>query len=74
MAKISELKEIIIELEMDLIKANIPQGHCPYAYFTINNKNKKDIDCNAYDWDCDKCNNDFYVEYEKEIRKRVKKL
>lgn len=40
MAKISELKEMIIDLKLDLIKAGIPQGNCPYAYYQADNKKR----------------------------------
>lgn len=68
MAKISELKEMIVELKMDLIRANIPHGHCPYVYYdpSVN------IDCNEVE--CDECRRIFMENMEKDIRKEVKKL
>ena len=32
-ATIEELKEMIVDLKMDLVRANIPSGNCPYAYY-----------------------------------------
>lgn len=70
MAKISELKEMIVELEMDLIKATIPDGYCPYAFYPIGNKDRESIKCR----DCDKCTETYFEEYEEMIKKKVRKL
>lgn len=53
MATIEELKEIIIELKVDLAKAKVPNGHCPYAYYP---NIKQEGDCD----DCNKCQRDFF--------------
>ena len=34
-ATVKELKDIIVDLKMDLVKANIPSGNCPYAYYPV---------------------------------------
>lgn len=70
MAKISELKEMIVDLRLDLIRARIPYGHCPYAYYQPTTK--RDIDCNEVG--CDKCKRIFMEDMENDIRKAVRKL
>lgn len=69
MAKISELKELIVELRLDVIDARIPHGHCPYAYYHPDTKHD---DCG--DIDCDMCRHRFMEDMETEIRKEVRKL
>lgn len=69
MAKISELKEMIVELKLDLVGANIPHGHCPYAYYHPTTKHN---DCGEID--CDKCRYRFMEDMEIDIRKAVRKL
>ena len=69
MAKISELKEMIVELKLDLINANIPYGHCPYTYYQPSTKHG---DCGEID--CDKCRYRFMEDMERDIRKEVRKL
>jgi len=46
-----QLKEVILELKIDLMKANIPQGHCPYAYY---NKFENPLDSCDSCFDCKK--------------------
>lgn len=69
MAKISKLKEMIVELKLDLINANIPYGHCPYAYY---HPPIKYGDCGEID--CNMCRRRFMEDMERDIRKEVKKL
>ena len=69
MAKISELKEMIVELRLDLVSANIPHGHCPYAYY---HNPVEHGDCGEID--CDMCRCRFMEDMETEIRKEVKRL
>lgn len=69
MAKISELKEMIVELKFDLINANIPYGHCPHAYY---HPPIKYGDCGEID--CDMCRRRFMEDMERDIRKEIKKL
>lgn len=69
MDKISELKEMIVELKLDLVGANIPYGHCPYAYYHPSTKHD---DCG--DIDCDRCRYRFMEDMEREIREEVSKL
>ena len=70
MAKISELKEMIVELKLDLIRARVPRGHCPYSYYDTSSR--KNIDCNEVN--CDECERMFMENIEKEIRKEVRRL
>lgn len=70
MAKISELKEIIVNLKLDLISAGIPQGNCPYAYYQPTTK--RDTDCNEIS--CYECKKIFMEDMEKDIRKAVRRL
>ena len=68
MATVKELKEIIIELKMDLVKANIPYGNCPYAYYP-----GIEGECSA-DISCTKCKQEFFEKYENKIRAIVEQL
>lgn len=67
MATVEELKEIIIDLKLSLAKANIPQGHCPYAYYS---NIEQEGDCD----DCNKCKRQFFEKYEDKVRKAVAEL
>lgn len=67
MATVEELKEIIVELKVDLAKASVPNGHCPYAYYP---GMKHDSDCD----DCNKCKREFFQKYENIVRAKVEKL
>ena len=67
MATIEELKEIIIELKVDLAKANVPYGHCPHAYYP---GMKHDGQCD----DCNQCTREFFQRYENIVRAKVDKL
>lgn len=69
MAKISELKEMIVELKLDLINANIPYGHCPHAYY---HPPIKYGDCGEID--CDMCRRRFMEDMERDTRKEIRKL
>ena len=69
MAKISELKELIVELRLDAINARIPHGHCPYAYYRPSTFHD---DCG--DIDCTMCRHRFMEDMETEIREEVERL
>ena len=69
MDKVNELKKIIVDLKMDLIKTQIPKGHCPYTYYTALAKRMKD--CTM---DCDKCRERFMIAMKKRVIKEVEKL
>lgn len=70
MAKISELKGMIVELKVDLHMAQLPYGTCPYRWF--GNPTNKDVDCNAVG--CDECKRIYFEDYETRVRKEIKKL
>ena len=55
------LEEAIVGLKLDLIRARIPYGHCPYAYYQPTTK--RNIDCNEVG--CDKCKRIFMENMEK---------
>lgn len=69
MDKVNELKKIIVDLRMDLIKEQIPKGHCPYTYYTALAKYMKN--CTM---DCDKCRERFMITMKKRIEKEVERL
>lgn len=70
MAKISELKEIIVDLKVELHKANLPYGCCPYRWF--GNPTNKELDCNEVG--CDECKRTYFDDYEAKTRKEIKSL
>ena len=70
MMKISQLKEIIVELKVDLRVAQLPYGACPYRWF--GNPENKEINCNEID--CNTCKNNYFDDYEAKIKKEVRKL
>lgn len=68
MDKVSELKEIIVSLRMELIEANVPSGYCPYSIYSPSTERK--LDCS----DCTKCRRAFMRDMERDIRKEVENL
>ena len=68
MADINELKEMIIDLRMELLAEEIPEGYCPYSVYTP--KTKKNHDCS----DCVRCRRVFMRDMEKDIRAEVNAL
>ena len=71
MASEEKLKRIIIDLKMDLVRANIPYTNCPYAYYSTS-KQKGRANCN--DIDCSECKSKFYKDIEEDIKKEVEQL
>lgn len=67
-ATIDELKNIIIDLKIDLIKHEIPVGHCPYAYYNKQNS----VGCD--DISCQKCRRIFFENIRKDIEAEVETL
>lgn len=75
MASKKELKEIIVDLKMELVKANIPKGHCPYFYYsTSKHISSSEFDCYSADWDCSECTEQFYKDKKEDIEKYVNNL
>lgn len=69
MASTDELKKIIVELRMDLIKMSIPSGNCPYAYY------KKENPVSSCDnVSCSKCKEIFLDGMRKDIEKEVAEI
>lgn len=65
MATVKQLKEMIVDLKVELVKARIPQGHCPYAYYKPSNAHKGDCS------DCNECSRLFLEEVKADIEKEV---
>lgn len=63
----AELKERIVELELDLVRAQIPKGHCPYAYYMTQERPEE---CDG----CDECQERFMIQMEQRIRAKVAAL
>lgn len=68
-ATVKELKDIIVDLKMDLVKANIPSGNCPYAYYHRENPIE---DCNSVS--CEECKRIFLDVMRKDIEEEVQAL
>lgn len=69
MDKITELKKIIIDLKMELVKTKVPFGHCPYSYYTDLPKRK--YDCSI---GCKKCTENFIRDMQRAIEEEVEKI
>lgn len=68
-ATVKELKDIIVDLKMDLVKANIPIGNCPYAYYHRENPIE---DCNSVS--CGECKRIFLDGMRKDTEEEVRAL
>ncbi len=68
-ATIEELKDIIIDLKMDLVRESILSGNCPYAYYHRENPVG---DCGSVS--CGECKRNFLEDMKKDIVKEVKAL
>ena len=71
MASVEELKEIIVDLRMSLVRANIPYENCPYAYYSTSKQ--KDREC-CDDISCSECKRMFLEDKENDIREEVRRL
>ena len=69
MDKVSELKEIIVKLKLELVEERVPKGHCPFTYYKL--ANGKNVNC---DIGCEKCRTLFMKSMEKHIRSKVAEL
>ena len=65
----AQLKEVIVDLKMQLVKASVPQGHCPYSYYSVPNPIS---DCNSID--CSACHEIFHDNMRKIITAEVAKM
>lgn len=70
MAKVSELKEMIVDLRVELAESLLGSGNCPYR--TFGNTDNIDVDCNAKT--CVECKEEYFENYREEVRKEVRKL
>lgn len=68
-ATVKELKDMIVDLKMDLVRANIPSGNCPYAYYHRENPVE-----NCNDISCGECKRIFLDGMRKDIKKEVMAL
>lgn len=68
-ATIEELKEMIVDLRVQIVSKNVPQGHCPYAYY---NRENPISSCN--DVGCDECKAIFLEGMRKDIEEEVAQL
>ena len=72
MATVKELKNIIVELKVQLRSKDIPYGTCPYALFSLKDMSKRKSDCSTTD--CTDCHNEFLRLYRDEVIEEVRKL
>lgn len=68
-ATVKELKNMIVDLRLDLVSANIPSSHCPYTYY---NRENPIEDCNSVG--CNECRRIFMDNMRKDIEKEVMAL
>lgn len=66
----AELKDMIVDLKMQVISMSVPHGHCPYAYYKL--ENAPDINCSTVG--CTTCKSQFYDIMQKRIRKEVENM
>ena len=62
----NELVDTIIDLAVELRKAKIPNGNCPYAYYT---DVKQDGDCE----NCTECKYRFFEKYREQLEQKFAK-
>lgn len=65
----AQLKEVIVDLKMRLVEANVPEGHCPYTYHSLQNPIS---DCNSID--CSACHEIFHNNMRELIVAEVTKM
>lgn len=70
MTTIKELKNMIVDLKVQLMISNIPKGHCPYAYSGAVEKPDEDNNCD----DCTGCRKRFFKGYEEKVREWVETI
>ena len=67
-AMVEELKEIIVNLIMQLARSCVPNGCCVNAYFYV------DYVPECGDKTCEECKKDFFKIHESKIREQINKL
>ena len=66
--RVKELKEVIYNLKLELVKTKVYKGSCPYSLYTpLDGK----FDCSI---GCDKCREVFMENIRKSIRQEVNRL
>lgn len=68
-ATIEELKNIIVELKIELARERIPSSHCPYAYY-----HRENPIGNCSDISCEECKTIFFEDMRKNVEEDVKEL
>ena len=67
MATIEELKDIIVDLRIKLLKSQIPEENCIWKYIsTAPGRN-----CS---YECKTCKEKFFINLEKQIREEINRL
>lgn len=69
MANVAELKSMIVDLKMQLVRKSVPEGHCPYAYYRAD-KEEENEPCD----DCTPCKRKFMDKMKEKIQKEVEAL
>lgn len=71
MATVEELKDIIVDLKMELIRVSIPEICCPYSIYKSIENPLKDP-CGEID--CCKCKDTFFYKMKEKIVKEVNEI
>lgn len=69
MATKKELKEMIVQLQLRVVKLSIPDQNCPYALYEMEKPKEA-----CEELTCNECSERFMNEIEKVIRDKVEKL
>lgn len=69
MATVEELKEMIVDLRMEIVKAKIPDMDCPYVHFR---SIESPTDCN--DISCEKCKDAFFLKIKEKFENEVAQI
>lgn len=69
--KVSELKKMIVNLQVDNARLQVQTGNCPLSFFEIRENKDCGCDCNT---DCDECTEKFWEQFEKDRIAEVKAL
>lgn len=71
MAKVSELKDMIVELQVENAKLQVQTGNCPFAFFQVSDKKNCGCDVNV---DCDQCAMNFWEQFRKDRATEVRAM
>lgn len=67
MAATEKLKEIIIDLRMELLKSQIPEENCIWKYISEDTERNCSCECNV-------CKEKFFKDAKNNIRQEVEKI